>query len=78
MRNGELEFEKIHEAFRPKILRYLTRLVGPYEAEDLTQEVFVRVNRPRSQLGEAGTTDEDESGVVKICIRSPDFPEHCM
>ena len=31
MRNGELEFEKIHEAFRPKILRYLTRLVGPYE-----------------------------------------------
>lgn len=45
MRHGELEFEKIHEVFRPKILRYLTRLVGPYEAEDLTQEVFVRVNR---------------------------------
>jgi RNA polymerase sigma-70 factor (ECF subfamily) len=45
MWQGELEFEKIHDVFRPKILRYLTRLVGPYEAEDLTQEVFVRVNR---------------------------------
>lgn len=45
MRNGELDFEKIHAAFRPKILRYLTRLVGPDEAEDVAQEVFVRVGR---------------------------------
>lgn len=45
MRNGELEFRKIHDAFRPKILRYLTRLVGPDEAEDVAQEVFVRVGR---------------------------------
>jgi len=41
----ELEFQKIHEAFRPKIHRYLTRLVGEQEAEDLTQEVFVKVSR---------------------------------
>ena len=39
------EFQKIHEAFRPKIHRYLTRLVGEHEAEDLTQEVFVKVSR---------------------------------
>lgn len=45
MRSGELDFEKLHDTFRPSILRYLTRLVGPDEAEDLTQEVFVRVNR---------------------------------
>jgi RNA polymerase sigma-70 factor (ECF subfamily) len=40
-----VEFEKIHEAFRPKIHRYLTGLVGEHEAEDLTQEVFIRVGQ---------------------------------
>lgn len=45
MDNLELEFQKIHETFRPKIHRYLTRLLGELEAEDLTQEVFVRVSR---------------------------------
>ena len=39
------EFESIHTAFRPMIHRYLTRLVGPEEAEDLTQEVFVKVSQ---------------------------------
>jgi len=45
MNDSELEFQKIHTTFRPKILRYLTRMVGKYEAEDLTQEVFVRVSK---------------------------------
>jgi RNA polymerase sigma-70 factor (ECF subfamily) len=49
MKSDELEFQTIHEAFRPKILRYLSRLVGEQEAEDLTQEVFVRVSQ---RLGE--------------------------
>lgn len=40
-----MDFRQIHADFRPKILRYLTRLVGAQEAEDLTQEVFVRVSR---------------------------------
>jgi len=39
------DFKAIHAYFRPRIHRYLTRLVGQNEAEDLTQEVFVRVNR---------------------------------
>ena len=39
------EFQKIHETFRPKIHRYLTHLVGEHEAEDLTQEVFVKVSQ---------------------------------
>ncbi len=45
MSYDELEFQKIHETFRPKIHRYLTRLVGEHEAEDLTQEVFAKVSR---------------------------------
>ncbi len=41
---NDLEFPKIYEAFQPKILRYLTRLVGEAEAEDLTQEVLIKVS----------------------------------
>ncbi len=41
----DLDFQKIHADFRQKITLYLARLVGEFEAEDLTQEVFVRVNQ---------------------------------
>ena len=44
MDNDDLEFEKLYINYRPKILRYLTRLVGSHEAEDLTQDVFIKVN----------------------------------
>jgi RNA polymerase sigma-70 factor (ECF subfamily) len=40
-----LEFASIYTEFHPKIQRYLTRLVGEYEAEDLTQEVFFRISQ---------------------------------
>ena len=39
------DFKEIHASYRPRICRYLARLVGQSEAEDLTQEVFVRVSR---------------------------------
>ncbi len=45
MGDEELEFHKIHDTFRPKILRYLTNVVGRRDAEDVTQEVFVKVNQ---------------------------------
>lgn len=41
---NDLDFPNIYEAFQPKILRYLTRLVGEAEAEDLTQEVLIKVS----------------------------------
>ena len=40
-----LDFESIHADFRSKIQRYLMRLVGASDAEDLTQEVMVKINR---------------------------------
>ena len=40
-----LEFQSIHDTFRPKILRYLTQLVGEDEAEDITQTVMVKVSQ---------------------------------
>lgn len=45
MKDPQLEFQKIYDTFQPKILRYLTRLIGEHEAEDITQEVFIKVNQ---------------------------------
>lgn len=43
MNSNELEFQQIFKDYQPRILRYLTRLSGRYEAEDLLQEVFIKV-----------------------------------
>ncbi len=45
MSEAEWDFQKIHADYRARIQRYLTRLVGEGDAEDLTQEVFVKVSR---------------------------------
>ena len=45
MSEAVLDFQVIHDEFRPKIQRYLSRLVGEHEAEDLTQEVFIKISR---------------------------------
>ena len=40
-----MEFHQIYKEFYPKIFRYLSRLSGNnLEAEDLTQDVFIKVN----------------------------------
>jgi RNA polymerase sigma-70 factor (ECF subfamily) len=41
----EWEFHLIYDTYQPRILRYLARLVGEPEAEDLAQEVFVKVSQ---------------------------------
>jgi len=43
--NMEIDFNEVYEEFHPKILHYLSRLTNPHEAEDITQEVFEKVNR---------------------------------
>lgn len=45
MAEKQLEFKVIYDSFQPKIFRYLAKLVNVHEAEDLAQEVFVRVSR---------------------------------
>ena len=42
---SELDFPSLYTDFHPKVLRYLTRLVGDSDAEDLAQEVFVKASR---------------------------------
>ncbi len=43
--DGKVSFQEIYERFRPGVLRFLSRLVGEEEAEDVAQEVFLRVDR---------------------------------
>jgi len=45
MTASELDFQQIFETFQPKILRYLTCLAGEQEAEDLTQETFIKAHQ---------------------------------
>jgi RNA polymerase sigma-70 factor (ECF subfamily) len=40
-----LDFSRIYRDFRPRISRYLAGMVGEAEAEDLTQETFLKVSR---------------------------------
>ncbi len=45
MKKDELDFDSVYDEFHARIGRYLERMVGKGEAEDLTQEVFIKVNR---------------------------------
>jgi RNA polymerase sigma-70 factor (ECF subfamily) len=57
MAQTQRKFHSIDDDFRPKILRYLTRLAGEREAEDLTQIVMLKISaglpkfRGESSLG---------------------------
>lgn len=46
----QLAFSSVYGQFHAKILRYLNRLVGPNEAEDVTQEVFAKVSQALPQF----------------------------
>ena len=43
MEASETDFQEIYATFQPKILRFIARMVGEDEAEDLTQEVFIKI-----------------------------------
>jgi len=42
---NESKFQEIHDEFRLRVIRYMTRMVGEQDAEDLTQEVFIKVSQ---------------------------------
>jgi RNA polymerase sigma-70 factor (ECF subfamily) len=45
MKKDDLDFENVYDEFHSRIGRYLERMVGKGEAEDLAQEVFIKVNK---------------------------------
>jgi RNA polymerase sigma-70 factor (ECF subfamily) len=44
MQGNRLEFGEIYNEFHERMHRYLERMVGRDDADDITQEVFVKVN----------------------------------
>ena len=49
---SEYEFSTIYDEYYQKIIRYLTRIVGPNDAEDVAQDVFDKINRNLSDFQE--------------------------
>jgi RNA polymerase sigma-70 factor (ECF subfamily) len=45
MEKKELEFSNVYDQYYEKIRRYVERMVGKNDAEDVTQEVFLKVNK---------------------------------
>ena len=41
----ELEYNEIYDGYYQKIVRYLSKIAGENDAEDLAQEVFEKINR---------------------------------
>lgn len=77
MTNNELEFQNIYNTFQAKIHFYLERIVGEHEADDLTQEVFLKVNKGlRSFRGESKLSTwiyRIATNVARDKLRSPTF-----
>jgi len=44
MKTPRFKFSDIYEKYHEKLHRYLQRMVGTNDAEDLTQEVFVKID----------------------------------
>jgi RNA polymerase sigma-70 factor (ECF subfamily) len=40
-----VDFQALHDHYRSRVLRYVTRLVGETEAEDVTQAVMLKISR---------------------------------
>jgi RNA polymerase sigma-70 factor (ECF subfamily) len=43
-----VDFQDVYQEFQPRIHRFLCRLVGPEEADDLAQDVFLKVSEALS------------------------------
>lgn len=43
--NSDQSFDDVFSEFHPRILRYAAKMTSPEEAEDITQEVFLKVSR---------------------------------
>ena len=42
---GALNFKDVYDEFHPKILRYVTKIAGRTDVDDITQDVFEKVSR---------------------------------
>lgn len=49
-----VEFSRVYDAYHGRVLAYAAKLIGPSDAEDVTQEVFVKVGRSLGMLTDPG------------------------
>lgn len=70
-------FDDVYAEFRPRIRRYLDRLLGASEAEDATQEVFIKVSQALARFrGESSVSTwvyRVATNVAYDRLRSPSF-----
>jgi RNA polymerase sigma-70 factor (ECF subfamily) len=50
MMTPEYDFRKIYDEYYQRIVQYLTRIVGPNDAEDIAQDVFDKINSGLGQF----------------------------
>jgi len=67
MGDNELEFQQIYTIFQPKINRYLTQMIGHKEAEDLTQDVLLKVSKG---LGTSNNQSQLSTWIYKIATNA--------
>ncbi len=77
MDTSQLEFQTIYDTYQPKILRYLARIIGEGDAEDLAQETFIKVHQA---LGSFRGESQLSTWIYRIAtntaldkLRSPSF-----
>ena len=54
MKDKTNDFDAIYREYFPRIQRYLTRVVGNREADDVAQEVFVKISRGLKNQNDKG------------------------
>jgi RNA polymerase sigma-70 factor (ECF subfamily) len=72
-----LDFQRVHDEFRGRIHRYLSRIGAPAAADDLTQETFVRISQALPGFrGEAALSTWIYRIATNVALdraRSPEF-----
>ena len=53
MRDEALDFSRIYDAYHGRVLAYATKLLGRDEADDIAQEVFVKIRRSLSTVSDS-------------------------
>src|SRR5512143_911439 len=52
MSDGALDFSRIYDAYHGKVMAYAAKLLGRDEADDIAQEVFVKIRRSLSTISD--------------------------
>ncbi len=58
-----IQFEEVFNAYQGKVRNYLTKILGQCDAEDVAQEVFIKINKNLSSLKEE---DKLQAWIFKI------------